>query len=258
MSEKTIADNVLKWGTGGINIDDCRVGVEKLNYISDMSKMQKWQKDQGAKPYKKGFKSGPISKTVYGRFPANIIFDKEAGKMLDEQSGISKSSTRQPTGKFKYANPDGGDSVAMKGSNTKDTTVRGHNDSGGASRYFKSIEYTEDDFLPFYYCAKASKKERGEGNTHPTVKPLSLIKYLLKLVTPPNGLSLDPFMGSGTHALACIELGFDYIGFELGEDYCEIAEKRIANKKEEIAKIKIKEKEKQKKESKKGIQKELF
>ena len=79
----------------------------------------------------------------------------------------------------------------------------------------------------FKYCAKASKKERGEGNNHPTVKPISLIKYLVALVTPPQGISCDPFEGSGTHAKACKELGFDYIGFEKESIYCEIAESRI-------------------------------
>jgi len=79
----------------------------------------------------------------------------------------------------------------------------------------------------FKYCAKASKKERGEGNNHPTVKPLSLIKYLITLVTPPNGICLDPFEGSGTHALACKELGFNYLGFELDKEYVDIAEKRL-------------------------------
>jgi len=86
-------------------------------------------------------------------------------------------------------------------------------ETGGASRFF--------------YCAKASKKERGEGNTHPTVKPLSLIKYLITLVTPSEGICLDPFEGSGTHALACKELGFNYIGFELDKEYYEIAVNRI-------------------------------
>ncbi len=84
---------------------------------------------------------------------------------------------------------------------------------GGASRFF--------------YCAKASKKERGEGNNHPTVKPVSLIKYLVTLVTPPDGVCLDPFIGSGTTAIACISTNCNYIGFELDKHYCEIANERI-------------------------------
>ena len=95
-----------------------------------------------------------------------------------------------------------------------------YGDLGGASRFF--------------YCAKASKKERGEGNNHPTVKPLKLIKHLVTLVTPPNGICLDIFEGSGTHALACMENGFKYIGFELDKHYCDIANKRINNKQAQI------------------------
>lgn len=232
---KRMTDNVVKWGTGAVNIDGCRVGVSVGGWGGNPSIGYS------------GYKSGK-PRPVIGRFPANIIFDKEAGKLLDEQSGISVSKKSMRGVGFT-------DSNIYGDGDKKFDTKRGHNDSGGASRYFKSIEYTENDFLPFYYCAKASKKERGEGNLHPTVKPLSLIKYLLKLVTPPNGLSLDPFMGSGTHALACIESGFNYIGFELGKDYCDIAEKRIANKREEIAKIKEKGMEERKKE---GIQDKLF
>lgn len=86
-------------------------------------------------------------------------------------------------------------------------------DSGSAARFF--------------YCAKASKKERGEGNDHPTVKPLALMEYLCKLVTPPNGLILDPFMGSGTTGKAAVSLGFRFIGCELHEHYFEIASGRV-------------------------------
>jgi len=171
LSEKNVALNVLKWGTGGLNIDGCRIGTEVLynNYCKPK---------QGYMSDSEGSSGGAFSKygvnIAQGRFPANVILDEEAGKLLDEQSGILKS---------------------------------------GASRFF--------------YCAKASKKERGEGNNHPTVKPLSLIKYLITLVTPPGGICLDPFEGSGTHALACKDLGFNYIGFELNPEYCKMAEKRI-------------------------------
>lgn len=79
----------------------------------------------------------------------------------------------------------------------------------------------------FFYCAKTSKKERGEGNNHPTVKPVSLIEYLVRLVTPPNGIVLDPFIGSGTTVIACINMDKNYIGFELEKNYIDIAHKRI-------------------------------
>jgi site-specific DNA-methyltransferase (adenine-specific) len=169
ISEKTIADNVLKWGTGGINIDECRVesgGEHKRAY-------QPTNHERGV--YGKQTAFQPSNKE--GRFPANVILDEEAGRMLDEQQE-------------------------------------------GASRFF--------------YCAKASKKERGEGNIHPTVKPLKLISYLITLVTPPNGICLDIFEGSGTHAIACIENGFKYIGFELDKHYFDIATKRISNHTEQL------------------------
>jgi DNA modification methylase len=173
ISEKTIAENVLKWGTGGLNIDGCRVG-----WKDERDRKNGWRaspSNDDENEYS-SFKSGSFGKqNEQGRFPANVILDEEAGKLLDEQSGILKS---------------------------------------GASRFF--------------YCAKASKKERGEGNNHPTVKPVSLIKYLVTLVTPPDGVCLDPFMGSGTTAVACIKTNHKYIGFELLEEYCKIAEKRLS------------------------------
>ena len=86
---------------------------------------------------------------------------------------------------------------------------------GGASRFF--------------YCAKASRKERGEGNIHPTVKPINLMKYLVTLITPPNGIVLDPFVGSGTTMIAAKDKEFSYVGFEKDEKYYEIANERIKN-----------------------------
>ena len=79
----------------------------------------------------------------------------------------------------------------------------------------------------FFYCAKTSKSERGEGNNHPTVKPITLMRYLCRLITPPKGLVYDPFIGSGATGIAARLEGFDYIGSEVEKDYCEIAEKRI-------------------------------
>jgi len=87
-----------------------------------------------------------------------------------------------------------------------------HNDSGGASRFF--------------YVAKASKSDKGDGNTHPTVKSTALMSYLIKLVTPPGGIVLDPFMGSGSTGVAA-KNDFDFIGIEKDEDYFKIASKRI-------------------------------
>jgi site-specific DNA-methyltransferase (adenine-specific) len=198
ISEKTIAENVMKWGTGGINIDDCRIesgGEHKRAYQPTNHERSVYGKQTAFQPSNKE-----------GRFPANIILDEEAGRMLDEQSGISKGSSKprknKDTGRICY-----GDYKTIVTQN--DTW----GDSGGASRFF--------------YCAKASKKERGEGNNHPTVKPIKLMEYLIKLITPPNGIVLDPFFGSGTTGIAAVNLGFNYIGIELDEQYVEIARRRI-------------------------------
>lgn len=209
LSENTIAENVLKWGTGGINIDDCRVETDELKnkvWNNGTQRVSTGGSPAGSKDFH--YSNGCVTGNSIGRFPANVIFDEEAGKMLDGQSGINTNtrhmSYKRSGGEF----IDGIPSQPEKDWFTQET--------GGASRFF--------------YCAKASKKERGEGNNHPTVKPIKLIEYLVTLVTPKGGICLDPFEGSGTHALACMNLGVNYIGFELSPEYCDIAEKRIAER----------------------------
>ena len=88
-------------------------------------------------------------------------------------------------------------------------------DSGSAARFF--------------YCAKARKKDRGEDNDHPTVKPNALMGWLVRLVCPQNGVVLDPFMGSGSTGVACMDEGMSFIGIDLDPHYCEIAEMRIGD-----------------------------
>jgi site-specific DNA-methyltransferase (adenine-specific) len=113
-------------------------------------------------------------------------------------------------------------------------TICRSNDSGNASRFFKSI----------IYQAKASKSERNEGlegfeekNIHPTVKPVALMEYLIKMVTPTNGIVLDPFMGSGSTGVACVLNDFEFVGIDLDKDYCEIARARIEGVKETQTKM---------------------
>jgi site-specific DNA-methyltransferase (adenine-specific) len=215
LSEKTIVDNVLKWGTGGINIDDCRVEYDMTDtnpatnplYRKKNGYKTNYGIDSNPSAYTLKKQEGTMNINNQGRFPANVILDEEAGKILDEQSGIRPSGKGNGNAKVGVATNGQGVPPLRRGK------LVPRNDTGGASRFF--------------YCAKASKKERGEGNNHPTVKPLSLIKYLITLVTPPEGVCLDPFEGSGTHALACEELGFNYIGFELDKEYYEIAKNRI-------------------------------
>ncbi|MGI5927745.1 MAG: DNA-methyltransferase [Thermacetogeniaceae bacterium] len=204
LSEKTVADNVLKWGTGGINIDGCRVETNRETPKGS----GKGSKNSifGQVANSKG-NDGNVTPEL-GRFPANLILDEEAGKLLDEQSGITKSVVRISEDKDNPANTY---SLGRKG-----VTPRGHNDSGGASRFF--------------YCAKASKKERGESNTHPTVKPLALMRYLVRLVTPPDGTVLDPFAGSGSTLVASMLEGFNFVGIEREQKYVDIANQRIAER----------------------------
>jgi site-specific DNA-methyltransferase (adenine-specific) len=204
LSEKTVADNVMRWGTGGINIDDSRIGTEERTFLSKGIRPgshnivgDDWTGNQG-------------NKTVVGRFPANVLLDESAAAILDEQSGISKS-IRSMRGVGMTEN------AIFKTNNPGFNTMRGFNDSGGASRFF--------------YCAKASKKERGEGNIHPTVKPISLMEYLVKLVTREGQTVLDPFMGSGSTGVACKNTNRNFIGIELDETYYNIAKERIGETK---------------------------
>ena len=214
LSEGTIADNVLKWGTGGLNIDGCRIGTDggtKRDGQSDQVTQTNTELSPTASLNRTGHN---IIKLDDGRFPANIILDEEAAKLLDEQSGISKSE------KMILKLPKTSSFTGLKKGVTDYNrfTERGHNDQGGASRFF--------------YCAKVSKKERNLGlsgiNNHSTVKPVKLMSYLIKLITPPNGVILDPFMGSGSTGIAALLEGFNFIGMEMEPDYMKIAEARIA------------------------------
>lgn len=176
-----------------------------------------------------------------GRFPANIILDEIAGELLDEQSGIVNQG-HWPKGSTKGFGDFGGGENKYEGVGPKDKT------KSGASRFF--------------YQAKVSNKERNMGldgfeeksnkfgnqkngndignksvndrfttnpkkNNHPTVKPINLMAYLCRLITPTNGIVLDPFMGSGSTGIACMLEGFKFVGMEMDMDYFRIAQKRI-------------------------------
>ena len=205
-------DNALKHGVAGISIDGCRVGTEdKLSFGSrELGDGNKYGK---CNPTTEGIQN------TQGRFPANIIHDGS-----DEVVGLF------PNNKSSDAirrNKNDAKEYTCYG-NYKDTESSGFNDSGSAARFF--------------YCAKASKSERnagceelGDGNNHCTVKPLSLMTYLTKLVKmPENTLILDPFAGSGSTLLACIKNNINFIGIEMSEEYCEIAKSRIENEREQL------------------------
>lgn len=213
LSEKTVAKNVLKHGVGGLNVDASRIG-ENPGY-----KYPNGPGGSNANTYGEYAERGPVESTQ-GRFPANILFDEFAAGVLDEQSGQSGDKAR-----VSKANALAGNGSTM-GMMKPVECVRGFADSGGASRFF--------------YVAKASKKDRNYGlqigneqlltsqqNTHPTVKPIKLMEYLVKLVTPEGGIVLDPFMGSGTTGVACQNLGFGFRGIEMTPEYYEICKARL-------------------------------
>lgn len=157
----TIAENVLKHGTGALNIDASRIGSDKIK-VTKTAMLSYGQTN--SRPWHDKHQNSTVEH--FGRWPANVLLDEDAAQALGEPSR-------------------------------------------------------------FFYVAKASKRERGDGNNHPTVKPVKLMEYLIKLVTPPQGTVLDPFTGSGTTGVAAIKLGFSFIGIEREPEYAAIASKRL-------------------------------
>jgi site-specific DNA-methyltransferase (adenine-specific) len=194
----TVAENVLTHGTGAINVDGCRVGNEVL------PAMTAGQAQIGT--FERGVMVTP-ERT--GRWPANLIHD---GSQLvldlfpETKSGALNQASVKANNRV-YGQHDGYANPKQYGA-----------DTGSAARFF--------------YCAKTSKKDREEGNAHPTVKPTDLMRYLCRLVTQPGGVVLDPFMGSGSTGKAAMLEGFDFIGIEREADYIKIAEARIKAAKE--------------------------
>ncbi len=231
LSEKTVAENVLKYGTGGINIDESRVGVGA----------KKWSEPKGGIWNESVDNGATLEDNPLGRFPANLIHDNseevrecfpetKSGKMGKQHTRHTDGSPNGIYGKFDI-NHELGET---------------YGDSGNASRFFKSI----------IYQAKASKSERNKGceeleqqitsdgreksidnafqrgetlrhNNHPTVKPIALMEYLIKMVTPKGGIVLDPFAGSGSTLVAAKQNGYDFIGIEKEPEYIPIIEARL-------------------------------
>ena len=228
----TVAQNVLKYGTGALNIDASRIGTEELtngfggipNGANNLVNSDKERNRDG-------------QTVVSERWPANIILDEYTAELLDQQSGITKTGDIKP-----YARNIG---YGINIFNSTKITGSHKGDSGGASRFF--------------YVAKASKRDRNEGldelpetrhadrnstdgvggdnprnrtnqpkqNFHPTVKPTALMQYLIRLVTPENGTVLDPFCGSGSTGKAAILENKSFIGIELTEEYLPIIQGRL-------------------------------
>lgn len=193
LSEPTIAVNVLKYGTGALNIDGCRieVGVDDPN------------KGGVESIFGVGNSKRPATLTL-GRWPANLIHDG-SDEVLAEFPNSSTTGLRRIPDRMQQEQ---GVTPFTRGKDAPEYT-----DSGSTARFF--------------YCAKPSRAERGEDNTHPTVKAIALMRYLCRLVTPLDGFVLDPFAGSGTTGIAARLEGFQFIGIESEEPYFEIAKRRI-------------------------------
>jgi len=201
----TVAENVLQHGTGALNVDGCRVGDNPgYKYRADANGTT-FHGQQGERIRQSAEKKGgEFIESTTGRFPANLIHDgSEEVVGLFPETGAS--NLRPPTGKPKYTGSDR-DSNAMKASTTLDTTLRGHNDAGGSA-------------ARFFYCAKADAAER-RNSKHPTVKPVALMRYLVRLVCPAGGVVLDPFAGSGTTIDAARLEHCRAIGIEREAEYC--------------------------------------
>ena len=244
LSKKTVAENILKYGTGGINIDECRIGNEQMGggTMPDLRDVGRMSKEAiGIDKLSFGQTSNAKRKehpTYIGRFPANLIHNGS-----DEVMGLFPKTETHIGYHKKYNNEK---SMFGLGGGKSNGSI------GSAARFF--------------YCAKASKSERDMGcedlpeqewgkdsltagidrrntsnknkakltkykpkNYHPTVKPIKLMEYLVKLVTIEGAAVLDPFCGSGSTLIACSNLGRNYIGIDNEIDYVEIANRRLAN-----------------------------
>jgi len=258
------AKNAEKWGVSGLNIDGGRIGTgDNTHRVIKVPRFK--DKYAGGKGYDGRGENGNWEggRNPQGRWPANVILDEEAAKLLDKQSGNVETGSWCRTNKMRPFDNKGKPIDYIQGQKISESPH-------GASRFF--------------YIAKASRGERNAGcggmkkqridiagqnspegrakrgrnpngimpvaNFHPTVKPLSLMQYLCMLLKMPNKdqIILDPFVGSGTTCVACKELGINYIGIDKDKDYCEIARARLRNVRPNIfAEDKPKRKAKKKK-----------
>jgi DNA modification methylase len=206
IEENTVADNVTQHGTGSINIDSCRIGTSK-NVPASIS-TRKTSNIYGTFQGETGNESGHDPNI--GRWPANLLLDETAAEMLDEQSGQS-SYARHKTKRSGTKEIDG--AQYHGGFAGQDDVTVGYGDAGGASRFF--------------YVPKASKAERN-GSGHPTIKPVTLLRYLCRLITPPAGTIIDPFAGTGSTGEAAELEGFNSILMEREPEYVEDITRRLA------------------------------
>lgn len=208
--EGTFATNALKHGVAGLHIDGARIGDDEIT-------INTW--DDGAKPFGGGAGHEYTSRVSHGRWPANVVVDEDAAALIDEETGERRSGVILPH--YKRSVPRMGYGGVYNDSYGDAST------SGG-----KTFDYGGSRASRFFFCARASTKERScDGavrNTHATVKPLELMRWLCRLTeTPTKGTVLDPFMGSGTTGVAAVLEGRPFIGIEKDEESFWIAVERI-------------------------------
>lgn len=196
LSEKTVAANVLRWGTGALNIDGCRVGTTRGVPASHSKTAGKI----GAIGIGTHRLESELDPNI-GRWPANVVTDGS-----DEVVGMFPNTNPAKAGKPRQGKS--GDGYGMTHTGAE------YNDNGGSA-------------ARFFYSAKASKADRA-GSKHPTVKPIKLLQWLSRLITPPGGTVLDPFAGSGTTGAACNAEGFNCIIIEREDEYFEDIKRRMA------------------------------
>ena len=217
----TVAQSVLTHGTGALNIDGCRISMsnEDRAIVNNRSGAGFGTGDTvGAN---QGRAAGKFTSAPAGRWPANVVLDESQAEALDEQSGTQRDGVAvKRNGRTESA--DGWGNIGKAAVGTPDETYGGQ---GGASRFF--------------YVAKAdaSERPRVNGTAHPTVKPLDLMRWLVRLVTPPGGTILEPFAGSGTTVEACIVEGFDCIAIEKGDEYLPLIMQRINRRRDPVEAI---------------------
>jgi len=217
LAEPSIVKNILKYGTGGLNINKCR--VETLGCVA-ASKSKIGEKHW----HRESVRDDVWQINPQGRFPANVIHDgsEEVTSLFPET--VSGGGRKGENGKRVYVKSCS-ERLPLRACKDKLLYDKERDDyylltpvvsdSGNASRFF--------------YCAKASPSERTKSNNHPTVKPIKLMEYLLELTTSAGGVIIDPFMGSGTTGIAAKNLGREFIGIEINQEYFDIAKQRIDN-----------------------------
>lgn len=192
----TVAANVMEHSTGGLNIDGCRIG-------------EYGARNNGRKVDSDIYgKLGPIEKVDYdkGRYPSNVAHDGSPEVLQSFPSAPGQLSPSRTTAGEKT------NAIYGKMNHSSEQMLPRQDESTSAARFF--------------YCAKSSGSERGDFNDHPTVKPIDLMRWLVRLITPPGGVVYDPFAGSGSTLIAAFQEGFECIGSELDAHYCDIYEKR--------------------------------